>query len=87
MSDKKNNSIKTSDYGLTPYLDCYDTNEMRVKFNGGCLKQDRPTFLHGGIVNVIKKIIIKKIVIYLLMVQKFIYLNQKILKFLHLHYV
>ena len=25
---------------------------MRVKFNGSCLKQDRPTLFHGGIVNV-----------------------------------
>ena len=52
MSDEKINSIKTTDYGLTPYLDYYDTNKIRVKFNGGCLKQDRPTLLHGGIVNV-----------------------------------
>ena len=52
MSDEKINSIKTSDYGLTPYLDYYNTNEIRVKFNGGCLKQDRPTLLHGGKVNV-----------------------------------
>ena len=49
---KKINSIKTSDYGLTLYLDYYDTNKIRVKFNGGCLKQDRPTLLHGGIINV-----------------------------------
>ena len=52
MSDEKINSIKTSDYGLTPYLDYYNTNEIRVKFNGGCLKQDQPTLLHGGIVDV-----------------------------------
>ena len=31
--------------------------------------------------------IINKIVTYLLMVQKFINLNQKILKFMHIHYV
>ena len=52
MSDEKINSIKTTDYGLTPYLDCYDTNKIKVKFNGGCLKQDWPTLLHGGIINV-----------------------------------
>ena len=52
MSDEKINSIKTSDYGLTPYLDYYDTSKIRVKFNGGCLKQDQPTLLYGGIVNV-----------------------------------
>ena len=140
MSDEKINSIKASDYGLTPYLDYYNTNKIRVKFNGGCLKQDRPTLLHGGIVNVyivneitdnfnvssyptqenclfgavkltknadVDKyghssygigfdrhgffhgayIIIRKIVTYLLMVQKFVNLSQKILKFLHIHYV
>ena len=38
-------------YGPTPYLDYYDTNKIRVKFNGGCLKQDRPTLFHGGKVN------------------------------------
>ena len=52
LKDEKNNSIKTSDYGFTPYLDYHDTNKMRIKFNGGCLKQDRPTLLYGGIVNV-----------------------------------
>ena len=52
FSDEKINSIKTNDYGLTPYLDYYNAAKIRVKFNGGCLKQDRPTLLHGGIVNV-----------------------------------
>ena len=27
-----------------------DTNKIRVKFNGGCLKQDQAMLLHGGIV-------------------------------------
>ena len=52
MSDEKINSNKMSDYGLTPYLDYYDTNKIRVKFNGGCLEQDRPKLLHGGIKDV-----------------------------------
>ena len=53
MSDEKINSIKTTDYGLTPYLDYYNTANIRVKFNGGCIKQDRPTLpFYGGIVNV-----------------------------------
>ena len=26
--------------------------KIRVKFNGGCLKQDRPKVFHGRIVNV-----------------------------------
>ena len=52
LSDEKINSIKTSDYGITPYLSYYDTNKIRVKFDGGCLKQDPGSFFHGGIVNV-----------------------------------
>ena len=52
MSDEIINSIKTSDYGITPYLSYYDTNKIRVKFDGGCLKQDPGSFFHGGIVNV-----------------------------------
>ena len=46
------NSIKTSDYGITPYLSYYKTNKIRVKFNVGCLKQDQATLLHVGIVNI-----------------------------------
>ena len=52
LSDERINSIKTSDYGITSYLSYYDTNKVRVKFNGGCLKQDQGIFLHGGIVNI-----------------------------------
>ena len=51
-SDETINSIKTSDYGITPYLSYYDTNKIRVKFDGGCLKQDQGTILYGGIVNI-----------------------------------
>ena len=37
---------------LNPYLDFYNINKIRVKFNGGCLKQDHPTLLfHDGIIN------------------------------------
>ena len=46
LSDEKINSIKTSDYGFTPNLGYYDTIKVRVKFNGGYLKQDRPTLLY-----------------------------------------
>ena len=52
LSDERINSIKTSDYGITPYLSYYDTNKIRVKFDGGCLKQDQGTLLHGGLVNI-----------------------------------
>ena len=52
LSDERINSIKTSDYGITPYLSYYDTNKIRVKFDGGCLKQDPGSLFHGGIVNI-----------------------------------
>ena len=51
LSDKRINSTKTSDYGITSYLSYYDTNKIRVKFDGGCLKQDQGAVLHGGRVN------------------------------------
>ena len=52
MSDERINSIKTSDYGITPYLSYYNTNKVRVRFDGGCLKQDPDSLFHEGIVNV-----------------------------------
>ena len=52
MSGERINSIKTSDYGITPYLSYYNTNKVRVRFDGGCLKQDPDSLFHGGIVNV-----------------------------------
>ena len=52
MSDERINSIKTSDYGITPYLSYYNTNKVRVRLDGGCLKQDPDSLFHAGIVNV-----------------------------------
>ena len=52
LSDETFNSIKTSDYGITPYLSYYDTNKIRVKFDGSCSKQNQGTPLHGEIVNI-----------------------------------
>ena len=52
MSDERNNSIKTSDYGIAPKLSYYDTNTIRLKSDGGCLKQDPGSLFHGGIENV-----------------------------------
>ena len=42
MSDERINSIKTSDYGISPNLDYYGT-KTRVEFNESCLKQDSVT--------------------------------------------
>ena len=52
LSDERINSIKTSACGITPYLSYYNTNKIRLKFNGGCLKQDQATLAHGGIANI-----------------------------------
>ena len=53
LSSENINSIKTTNYiMLNPSVDFCDMSKIRVKFNGGCLKQDIPTLLHGGIVNV-----------------------------------
>ena len=49
MSEEIINSVKTSDYRFNPNLSSYYTNIIRVKHDGGCLKQD---LLHGGIVNI-----------------------------------
>ena len=50
MLDEKINYIKTNDNGLTPYLDYYHIAKIRVKLNGGCLKQDHPLIIfHNGI--------------------------------------
>ena len=51
MSDERNNSIKTSDYGITPYLSYFGT-KTRIEFNGSSLKQDKITYTHGKIVNI-----------------------------------
>ena len=42
LSDKRINSIKTPDYGITPKLNYY-SSKTRVEFNGSCLKQDKIT--------------------------------------------
>ena len=43
LPDERTNFIKTSAYGITPYLSYYDTNRIRVKVDGGCLRP-RPIF-------------------------------------------
>ena len=52
LSDERINSIKTSDYGITPNLSYYDINKIRVGFDGGCLKQDQGIIPFNGIVNI-----------------------------------
>ena len=52
MSNERISYIKTSDYGITPYLSYCDTNKIRIKFDGSCLKQNQDTLLYGGIVSI-----------------------------------
>ena len=52
LSDERINSIKTSDYGLTLYLSYYDINQIRIGFDGGCLKQDQSVIPLKRIVNI-----------------------------------
>ena len=51
LFDERINSIKTTNYSITPSLDYYGTR-TRVEFNGSCLKQDKVTFNHGKVVNI-----------------------------------
>ena len=48
LSDERINSIKTSDYGITPHLSYDDSKKIRVKFDRGYVNQDR----HLGIINI-----------------------------------
>ena len=51
LSDESINSITASNYSITTKLSYYGT-EIRVEFNGSCLKQDKITYNHGAIVNI-----------------------------------
>ena len=41
----------TSDNSIAPVLSYYGT-KTRVKFNGSCLKQSKPSYTHGKTVNI-----------------------------------
>ena len=51
LSDERLDSMTESNYKMTPKLRFYGT-KTKVKFNGGCLKQDKVTLNHGAIVNI-----------------------------------
>ena len=51
MSEKRINSVKTSNHTITPNVNYYGT-KTRVEFKGSCLKQDNVTFTHGKVVNI-----------------------------------
>ena len=51
MSDESINPPATSDNSLSPLID-YLGDKIRLKFNGGCLKQPKLTYTHGKTVNI-----------------------------------
>ena len=51
LSDERINSITTSNYSITPFLDFYGT-KTRVEFSGSCLKEGSVTFNHKKVVNI-----------------------------------
>ena len=52
MSDQSIKPPCASDNSLSPLID-YLGNKIRLKFNGGCLKQQyKLTYTHGTIVNI-----------------------------------
>ena len=51
LSDEIIKPPTTSDNNLAPALN-YIGNKITVKFDGGCLKQDKITFTHGAIANI-----------------------------------
>ena len=48
---KRINSITTSNYSVTPFLDYYGT-KTTVEFSESCLKQDKITYTHGKVINI-----------------------------------
>ena len=51
MSDESIKPPATSDNSLSPLID-YLGDKIRLKFNGGCLKQPKLTFTHGKTINI-----------------------------------
>ena len=52
LSDLEISSIKTNNYLLNPRIDQYDTNKIRIKFDGSFLNRFPPSIIHGEIVNI-----------------------------------
>ena len=54
-SDESDESIKspsTSNNNLNPEINLSDNAKTQLKFDGSCLKQDKFTFNHNGVVNI-----------------------------------
>ena len=52
LSNLEIDSIKTNNYLLNPYIDTYNMNKIRIKFDGSFLNRFPPSILHGKIVNI-----------------------------------
>ena len=52
LSDETIKPPTTSNNSLTPTINYYYPNKIRVKFTGRCLKQDKVIFNHGKVVNI-----------------------------------
>ena len=53
LSDESINFIKMPNYSANPSLGYYGT-KAKVEFNRSCLKQDKVTFNHGKVVNIMR---------------------------------
>ena len=51
LPDERINSVRTSDYEITPYVGYYGT-KTRIEFNESCLKEDKITYTHGKVINI-----------------------------------
>ena len=51
LSNESIKAISTSDNSLNPTLIYYGT-KIKVKFNGGCLKQQKSSYTHRKVVNI-----------------------------------
>ena len=51
LSDERINSIRASNYSVTPFLD-YCGTKTRVEVSGSCLKQDKITYTHRKVVKI-----------------------------------
>ena len=53
LSDETIKAPSTSDNSITPSINyTNNTDKLKVKFTGSCLKQDKVTFNHGKVVNI-----------------------------------
>ena len=52
LSNLEIESIKTNNYLLNPYINTYNNNKVRIKFDGNFLNPFPPSIIHGKIVKI-----------------------------------